>query len=51
LSSWSVVTPGFTRGVSMSSTSDASRPATRMPSMSAALLIEIVMARIIASAP
>ena len=45
-----MVTPGLTCGVSMSSTSEASRPATRMPSMSAAVLIVIVMARIIPSA-
>src|SRR6185295_12221329 len=43
LSSWAVVTPGTTCGVSMCSTSDASLPATRMPSISAALLIEIVI--------
>src|SRR4051794_17812129 len=43
LSSASVVTPAFTRGVRTSSTSEASRPAMRMPAMSASFLIEIVI--------
>src|SRR6187431_1651885 len=44
-SSSSVVTPGLISGVSRSSTSEARRPATRMPSMSAADLVVIVMGR------
>src|SRR5664280_2103487 len=49
LSSASVVTPGLTCAVSMSSTSEARRPATRMPSTSPSLLIEIVMGRLSSS--
>jgi hypothetical protein len=40
-----VVMPALMCGVSMSSTSDARRPASRMPSMSAAVLRVIVMGR------
>ena len=47
LSRASVVMPGFTCGVSMSSTSDASRPAMRMAWASAAVLMVIVMPEII----
>src|SRR6185436_2941364 len=51
LSSCSVVMPGLTCAVSMSSTSEARRPAMRMPARSSAVLSVIAMGRIIPPAP
>src|SRR5678815_3270540 len=51
LSIASVVMPGLTCGVRMSSTSEASRPATRMAAISASFLMVIVILELLHRGP